>query len=201
VKNSDCPRTLLEALLLRFALAEHFLNVEQLLGQANVASPASVKKNVRSLSNASPKNTSAAVVDKPKVKVAGDISSVKINWPQLLEVITSELGNGTGGLLSHAAPVSLDNDTLTLSFTNAHKVSKNLCESNGRRDQIQGCLSAHFSRPVKVEFVIEEQARQDEKEQKTVKSPSQKRQEIMNDPAVKNILTELNATITNIEEQ
>ena len=33
IKNSDTPRALLDALLLRFALSEHFLNVDELLSQ------------------------------------------------------------------------------------------------------------------------------------------------------------------------
>jgi len=34
IKNSDTPRALLEALLLRFTLSEHFLNVDELLSQS-----------------------------------------------------------------------------------------------------------------------------------------------------------------------
>ena len=45
VKNSDNARALLEASLLRFALSEHFLNVDALLTQLKSSSPGSVKKN------------------------------------------------------------------------------------------------------------------------------------------------------------
>jgi len=44
IKNSDTPRALLEALLLRFALSEHFLNVDELLSQLQGNSPTPIKK-------------------------------------------------------------------------------------------------------------------------------------------------------------
>jgi DNA polymerase-3 subunit gamma/tau len=45
VKNTDTPRALLDALLVRFALSEHFLNVDALLSQLQGgAPPAPIKK-------------------------------------------------------------------------------------------------------------------------------------------------------------
>jgi DNA polymerase III gamma/tau subunit len=44
IKNSDTPRALLEALLLRFALSEHFMNVDELLAQYKGNAPAPIKK-------------------------------------------------------------------------------------------------------------------------------------------------------------
>ena len=44
LKNSDTPRALLDALLLRFALSEHFLNVDELMSQMQGGAPSSVKK-------------------------------------------------------------------------------------------------------------------------------------------------------------
>ncbi len=44
VKNSDTPRALLDASLLRLALSEHFLNVDDLLSQLKGAPSTSVKK-------------------------------------------------------------------------------------------------------------------------------------------------------------
>lgn len=46
VKNSDTSRALLEASLLRFALSEHFLNIDELLSQMNSGSSTTVKKKV-----------------------------------------------------------------------------------------------------------------------------------------------------------
>jgi hypothetical protein len=44
LKNSDTPRALLDALLLRFALSEHFLNVDELLSKLHGGTAADVKK-------------------------------------------------------------------------------------------------------------------------------------------------------------
>jgi DNA polymerase-3 subunit gamma/tau len=44
LKNSDTPRALLEATLLRFALAQHFLNVDELMSQLKGGATAAVKK-------------------------------------------------------------------------------------------------------------------------------------------------------------
>jgi len=44
VKNSDTPRALLDASLLRFALSEHFINVDELLARSSGGAGAPVKK-------------------------------------------------------------------------------------------------------------------------------------------------------------
>jgi DNA polymerase III gamma/tau subunit len=44
IKNSDTPRALLEATLLRFALSEHFLDVDALLSQLKGGADSTIKK-------------------------------------------------------------------------------------------------------------------------------------------------------------
>ena len=44
IRNSDSPRALLDASLLRFALSEHFMNVDELLSRAQGGAPVAVKK-------------------------------------------------------------------------------------------------------------------------------------------------------------
>ncbi|MHC4728091.1 MAG: DNA polymerase III subunit gamma/tau, partial [Planctomycetota bacterium] len=46
IKNSDTSRALLEASLLRFALSEHFLNVDELLSHLHSGASPSIKKNL-----------------------------------------------------------------------------------------------------------------------------------------------------------
>ena len=58
VKNSDTPRALLDASLLRLALSEHFLNVDELLSQSKGAPSAAVKK--KQPAGVKPKATSDA---------------------------------------------------------------------------------------------------------------------------------------------
>jgi DNA polymerase-3 subunit gamma/tau len=203
VKNTENPRALLEALLLRLALAEHFLNVDQLLSAGSAKPQVDVKKNA-------PVRTESVFADRPAApkpqppKPAGpiDISNLDQAWPQLLDVITTELGGGTTAALRKARPVTFDADVLTLTFAPSAKISKNICESNGRLEQIQNCLSTHLSRPVTVKLLVDDSGETGgETEKAAKKTPSQKRQELMNDPAVKTLLTGLGATITNIEEE
>jgi len=118
VKNSDTARALLEACLLRFALSEHFMNVDTLLSQLNSGSDKQLKKN--------------KTVEKLKTE-----QSSAANKPQ----ITS-------------------NNNRVLSIEN--QVAKT---------------------PIK-----------------EIKTSSRKKNEIINDPAVKTVLMGLNATITGIEE-
>ena len=47
IKNSDTSRALLEASLLRFALSEHFLNVDELLSQLQAGASPNIKKSDR----------------------------------------------------------------------------------------------------------------------------------------------------------
>jgi len=133
VKNSDTSRALLEASLLRFALSEHFLNVDELISQlkggptSNISSPektpmaAAVKKKVQSSINSPPTGESQSSDDKP--------------------LNTSR---------EYRAPVNEQKQP----------------EHTHRRSMIS----------------------------------SQKRNEILNDPAVKTVLMGLDATITGVEE-
>jgi DNA polymerase-3 subunit gamma/tau len=54
VKNSDTSRALLEASLLRFALSEHFLNVDKLLSQIKSGPSTTIKKKVQPAVNNPP---------------------------------------------------------------------------------------------------------------------------------------------------
>ena len=90
---------------------------------------------------------------------------------------------------------------MTLEFGPSAKMQKKMCESNGRLEQIQAVLSEYFSAPVKLKLEV---AWHDQAETKTsparTKTYNQKRNELLNDPAVKTVLMGLDATITGIEE-
>ena len=115
LKNSDTPRALLDASLLRFALSEHFLNVDELLSKLQGSPPPPIKKKQQMVSV-----SSKAPADEPQ---------------------TTNYDSRTHNHQRRATP-------------------------NERR----------------------------------AKTNSQKRNELINDPAVKTILMGLDATITGIEE-
>ena len=210
VKNSDTSRALLEASLLRFALSEHFLNVDELLSQLKPGSGAAVKKKELRDEAQSHKGTEVQVTNnQPRVtshesqdiSMLSNIQSIKDNWQSILRLITAKLGPGTGGLLSSAVPSRFDDGVLTLEFAPSARTQKRMCERNSRLEQIQAVLTEQFSTPVNLK--LETSAEQQIQAEASVPAPktgSQKRNELINDPAVKTVLMGLDATITGIEE-
>ncbi len=55
IKNSDTPRALLDASLLRFALSEHFMNVDELMCRTQGGPSAGVKKKLLTEDRPAPK--------------------------------------------------------------------------------------------------------------------------------------------------
>jgi len=206
IKNSDTSRALLEASLLRFALSEHFLNVDELLSQLQSGASAGIKKKRPVTHNIPIKAIEQSV--KPQTSEPSDLSglsdihSIQSNWQSVLRAITTKLGSGTGGLLSSAVPTQFENGVLTLEFGASAQMQKRMCESNGRKEQIQALLSEQLSTPVRLKFEsAAEEQRQDGPTANQPKTSVQRRNELINDPAVKTVLMGLDATITGIEEE
>ena len=211
IKNSDTSRALLEASMLRFALSEHFLNVDELLSQLRLGASPRIKKNLPPSGNIPIK--AVARPDKPQIikhQSSNDesegssgptgLQSIKDNWQSLLGVITTKLGPGTSGLLSSAVPARFENGVLTLEFGASAKMQKQMCESNGRAEQIQALLSEQFSTPLRLKFEIAAGQTKAEVKKNQPKTTGQRRNEMINNPAVKTILMGLDATITSVEE-
>jgi hypothetical protein len=80
-------------------------------------------------------------------------------------------------------------------------MQKEMCENNSRAEQIKSVLSEHLGRAITLNFQIAGSTQ--EKAQPAARKPkssSQRKNRIINDPAVKTVLLGLNATITDIEE-
>ncbi len=219
IKNSDTPRALLDASLLRFALSEHFLNVDELLSRASGGpAAAAVKKKAPIVPPAAPVESKPAPrpsatpalpqeeewelgsrPDEPKAAaVPGNLTE---SWPDILTMIAAKLGNGTASLLNGSTPRELQRDTLVIEFPPGGKVQKQMCESNGRAEQITAALSEHLGTSVRIKFELADAPASGTDSREKPKPNGQKRYEILNDPAVKSILVGLEATITKIEEQ
>jgi DNA polymerase III subunit gamma/tau len=214
IKNSDTSRALLEASLLRFALSEHFLNVDELLSQTKSGIAVGAKKKVAvsppTETNTAFKSSRQTITDDEPpamspnlahIPASVDIQSIKDNWQDILRLINAKLGPGTAGLLSSAEPSRFEHGVLTLEFGPAGQMHKRICESNGRMEQIEVLLAEHFSTPVRLKF---ETAAHEQPQTKAGESQpatsSQRRNELLSDPAVKTVLMGLDATITGIEE-
>ncbi len=208
VKNSDTPRALLDALLLRFALSAHFMSVDELMSRAQAGPPADNKKKLPvetkpvQAAPARPSETSEArplaassVASTVPAAVGAEIES----WPEILTLIGPALGNATAGLLNGTTAHRVKDDVLTIVFPAAGKVAKGICESKERMERITAAVSEHFGRPVRIMYEIAAEPKTGGTGT-TAKPNGQKRYEILNDPAVKTVLTELDATITGIEE-
>ena len=230
VKNSDTPRTLLEASVLRFTLSDHFINIDTLLTQLNTGqgqTPAMVapkKKQplIARTPSAAPQQTTPSpaqptqsqpsavpepdVAPAPPVSQDGDIQTLRTQWQGLLDSLTKSLGPGTITLLAKARPVQWKDGTLTLQFDSSAKVQKGMCESGERADAIKHALQASLNARFHVVFTVQSQETSPEAAaaqpaEVTAQEVRQKRNDLLNEPGVKAVLVGLNATVTNIEEK
>ena len=199
MKNSESARPLLEATILRLAMSEHFINVDSLLSQSN---PSQDKKKVTTEYHTIEHHAATPVPTPPASPPQGHspqisgLESIKSNWQDIVKT----LGPGTAGLLSSAEPVRLENNTLTLEFAASSAVQKQMCESNGRLEQIKSALTQKFGVPIAIELRLAAGTANGLPTPDKTKIKSQRQNEIINDPAVKTVLMGLDATITNIED-
>ncbi|MDD5063749.1 MAG: DNA polymerase III subunit gamma/tau [Phycisphaerae bacterium] len=210
LKGSDTPRALLDASLLRFALSEHFLNIDELLLQLKGSptrqgtGPAAGPIKKKQIANPSTTNTIAEKQTEPVTEkkidspAPSDIQSIKSDWQNILKIISTKLGNSTAGLLTSAEPSRFEGGLLTITFPGSAEMQKKMCESNGRVTQIQSLLSEHCGGNVRLKF--ETASKETTPAANQPKTTGQKRAELINDPAVRTILMGLDATITGIED-
>ena len=196
LKNSDAARPLLEATIIRLAMSEHFLNIDQLLSQ----SPPSQDKKKVTVDRHATTVTQPSPQGQGKLPQINDIESIKSKWQSILTTVGERLGPGTAGLLGCAWPIRFENGTLTLEFGESSAVQKKMCESNGRVEQIEAVLREQWGTDVRVELRVAEGGVKAADEPTQPRTRSQKQNEIINDPAVKAVLMGLDATITNIDD-
>jgi hypothetical protein len=120
------------------------------------------------------------------------------SWPDVLAAIAQRLGPVTSSLLTGSSPKALDGDFLTIAFPATGGVQREMCESNGRSDQIAAALSEHLGQPIRVRFEVAAPTEQPTANGDASGTPG--RYKLLNDPAVKTVLVGLDATVTGIEE-
>jgi len=148
IKNSDTPRALLEALLLRFALSEHFMNVDDLLSQSQGRAAAPIKKKP---------GPERVRTEPPRSEPTPTEAQTKTDEPIVSSTSTDHIPQGALQQDSEGGRPSAENQ-----------------EAN-----------------------IEEQT---PNHKPRTQSNSQRKNEILDDPAVKTVILGLDATITGIEE-
>ncbi len=221
IKNSDTPRALLDASLLRFTLSEHFMNIDQLLARASGGAAIPVKKKLpvepRPIAGTPAPAERPAQVAKsaPAAKpaeappvpapVSADAApgpapaNLAESWPDILAALAETLGMGTISLLNGSTPKALAENVLTLEFPATGKMQKQMCEGNGRSEQIATALSDYLGQSLRIQFVLAA-APAGETTASNGKSGRPTRYDLLSDPAVKTILVGLDATVTGIEE-
>lgn len=175
LKNSETSRALLEASLLRLALSEHFIGIDQLAAQVRAmpAGPVDVKKKsltaVRS-SGFSPLETPGGTF-KPKAcgcedseerPAPQDADALCRQWPQVAERVGRAVGAGLGLMLPQSRATAVKANALELSFpdTNTGPMARSICEE--RKAAIEKELSAVAGRPIALTFASPQTARPDE---------------------------------------
>ena len=174
LKNSDTPRALLEASLLRFALSEHFLNVDTLLSQLQTGSSTAIKKKI-------------VVEDaKPKTPESTFIPSPVRNFPKETANTTRKEKNSNGATEPREPPADAG-------AAPAYAGGKRGDEGRETRDEKQ---ASSTEQPLPMQGQPPRT-----RGESTGKVSSQRKNEIISDPAVKTVLIGLDATITGIEEE
>jgi DNA polymerase III subunit gamma/tau len=203
VKNSDTPRALLDASLLRFALSEHFMNVDDLMACAQGVQDTEVKKKLPVASEASEdrgqKSEVSTAINRPPAAAGQDLSET---WSQILVLAGQRLKPSTATLLTGSTLTTIEGDVLTVEFPATAKPQKEMCESNGRIEQITAVANEYLGRSVRIKFAVAAASAPIEAAPAEGRSEStSRRREILNDPAVKAVLTGLEATVTGIEDE
>jgi len=198
IRNSDTPRALLEAALLRLALSEHFMSFADMLAGSNTGD---VKKKqiVSQASQPAAAMQTAGPVPTAAVEAIGgleNIDAIKEKWGQIVERAAGE-NRAIGGLLGSSVPVELAGNVLTLAVNN--DFNKQLCES--KAGQIEAGISGCMGKPFKVKFTVTDAAAGGNKKPPGAKTSQQQRMDAMNDPAVNLLVTEMRANIIEIQEQ
>ena len=215
VKNSDNPRAILEATLLRLALSENFIGVDKIIEALNTAGAVSVpsadKKKIELKADSeldfegeslSPHNDSPSlarqVIDSPVT-----IEKIKQRWTDILDAGAESLGNNKTILLK-ANPSAFNGGVLALSFAEDMKFQADMLQRPVSLERVIKALSAVLGESVRLKFEYHKaQTGADEQAAKSkgAKLSQSKRDEILSNPAVRTVLTGLNATVTGIESQ
>lgn len=204
IRNSETGRYLLEAALLRLALSEHFIGLDQ-LAKAAPPSPEGIKKNV-SVPESSPSSlaVSPAAAEPAESATAPDIplteETLRARWGQFLAYL-GRRGGTWANYLSQAVLAGFAEPVLHLRFASGALFAAEFCRKH--QEEIETCLSQFFGRTLSFRFELSSESPQNGAVRTPAAAPPQNRRqrtEVLDDPKVQLILKELNATPTEIVE-
>ncbi len=201
LRTSETSRALLEALVLRLALSEHFMSLSQLSAQGTggAAAHSTVKKKSIA-SGSSPERPPAVESPVAAPQVKAEISSIQPIWSQLIDTVAQQDAL-LAQSLQNTQPVSLRHEVLDIQFGNdgQGQFAKNMCER--KIPLLQDILSQALGTKINVRLT-QSAAAADIAEKKTVpeKIDTFDRSEVLNDPTVQMVLKGLDAVPVNIKK-
>lgn len=212
IKNSDNPRALLEAAILRLALNEHFLSIPDILAQLQrtgaAPQPVSIKKNLVTDSPAVGSSRLPGMPSPPSpvpADVPLTIEHIITAWPAILEHLESK-GGGLAAKVISSSPSSFQNGLLTLSFNAADPASKMLagiCTQPHTKERLQTAFSEVLGTPVTLQVIVQEQSAAapspSSYKPRGAKTSQKELNEILNDSSIKTLILGLNARVTGVE--
>ena len=214
IKNSDTPRALLEASVLRLTLSEHFVGIEKLLARLNTSGgqgPASKKKVTPAANSTNYSSAPAAGSDdiSPEqdappvsIEVVADgstlgLEGIKGVWSKVTDSIGAT-GVKFAGYLKRAEVAEWDSGTMVLAFPESAKFIMDMCQK--KAGEIGSAIGAALAVNVNVKFKVCSSIETKTETRSAGARPSrEKRQEALDDPAIKTLLSGLDATVVQIE--
>ncbi|HPD45577.1 MAG TPA: DNA polymerase III subunit gamma/tau [Anaerohalosphaeraceae bacterium] len=214
IKNSDNPRALLEASMLRLALSEHFIGLERLFSQLQGAPTGALSPSKK---NATPElrgsgATSAAPpreaqdpdpVSSPAPVITGELTAdaIRQQWPAILQSLAPAIGLAAG-FLENATVAAFANGVLKLQFPKTAALAMNMCQS--RAETLEKAFTTALGQPIRLVFEASDSnapaAAAPKPAAPGAKMDKTKRQKALSDPAVQLLLSGLDAKVTDIEE-
>lgn len=222
IKNSESPRALLEAAMIRLALSEHFLSVPALLGQlqsgeSSAAAATPVKKKSLTVADPAKIRSTTVVCQDLSSAPSTDVDSAPTTetipvsptapfapedlltrWPAFLDRIRATAPFFSSHL-AHAQPLELRNCTLVLGFAPTAGFHKTMCE--GRSAKLAEVIQTILGTALLLKFTTADNGLSSSAPGPAPVEtlPSGRMSEIMKDPAVRTLLAGLDARITDIE--
>jgi len=176
IRQSQAGRALLDATLVRMALADQFSSIGELLGRLDEAEPAEAQK--KNGSHAAPVNLAeppaaesyvaeslaaqppSAVTADPQPSAAGpqniepvDVANLPEAWRAMLEVLSAH-GAGLHSLLASGTLARIEDGRAIVQFGAEHETYAKLLDRNGKKDLVRDGLSKVLGQPVGISFEV-----------------------------------------------
>jgi DNA polymerase-3 subunit gamma/tau len=217
VKNSDSPRALLEAAILRLAMSEHFMSISDILSRLSGATPQQIKGAGTFNPPADVKKNSMTDtarlpgIPAPPPMIPADVplnlAQIAASWAAIMEHLETK-GGGLAAKVATATPVAFQNGLLTIAFSQSDPTSKMLlgiCEQQHTRERLQTAFSEVLGTSIALKVTLQQMdakpapAGQGFKP-KGARTSQKDLNEILSDPSIKTLILGLNAKVMGVEE-